>query len=947
MTRPALALFLLALLAAGDERLARHRNLGKAFFENPTTQAQSVAEFRKALALQPDSARERLNLGIAYLANGQTAEGIAEIERVQKQHPSIPHTWWNLGIQYKKAGDYEKAQRQLEHFVKLVPGEAVGHYNLGTLHKLSNRAEEAVKAFERASALDPNLAAAHFQLFNLYRQAGRREESAQRLQLFQKTKDAQANAATPEDVEWSFYSEIYDPAEAAPPSALKPVAPKFASRRAHASAPGMVVVEMAGKPVVLPYKGVAADINNDGLADVCAITAQGAQLLVNVKGKLEPRPLPVQGPFTHCVALDYDRDYDLDLLLFGPKNVLLRNQGEAGFVERSGDFPFVAGTVLSAHVFRVIPDSKSLDLLVSYKDRPAMLYRDLLGGKYEAHTLDAIPAGELVWQVADLDANSTMDVLTNAYVLSNREGKFTRSNRPSPGPAVAADFDNRGVAELHTTPRIPAGQAFAVADFNLDGKLDVAVHTREGAIEILTNQTLTPHGWSRVSLLGTKNLKLAPGAEVEVKAGAAYRKQIYEGVPLLFGLAANKTIDTVRITWPNGLIQNEINAAANRPLAYKEAQRLSGSCPQVWTWNGREFEYVTDVLGVAPLGASDGDGSYFPTDSLEHIQLPNLQPRNGFYEVRLTEELAEVAYLDRIRLLTVDHPADTEIYLNEKFQAPPYPELEVFAVRERVRPVPGTLDFPQLPAKPLMILRGWTDWADGSLFRHFSQIPGKALRMPVLEYQGGDGVWRVALEDLGLPAGKPKAFAVRVPPARRYRIRSNIDVHWTAVELAEVDERPVRVNESLPTAAHLDFRGFSRLTQTRPDLFTYEDPQVASMWNPTPGMYTRYGEVLPLLTQADDQLTILGSGDELALRFAVPPPPAAGYRRSFVLAVDGWAKDQDPNTAHSQTVEPLPFRGMASYPYPVGVRHPGGKLNQEFNTRPALRLLRPLGNISD
>lgn len=947
MIRPALTLLLFALLAAGDERLARHRNLGKAFFENPTTQAQAVAEFQKALALQPESARERLNLGIAYLANGQTAEGIAEIERVQKQDRSMPHTWWNLGIQYKKAGEYEKAQRQLERFVKLAPGEATGHYNLGTLHKLANRTTQAIQAFEAASARDPNLAAAHFQLFNLYRQAGRREESAQRLKLFQEAKDGQANAATPEDVEWNFYSEIHDPPEAAPPSALKAVEAKFAARRVHASAPGMVVAEAGGRPAVLPYRGTTVDINNDGLADVCALTAQGAQLLVNVKGKLAARPLPAQGPFTHCVALDYDRDYDEDLLLFGPKNVLLRNQGEAGFVDRTADFPFVAGKALSAHVLRSIPDSKGLDLLVSYQDRPGVLYHDHLAGKYEARTVETLPAGEKVWQVADLDANSTLDVVTNAYVLSNRGGHFERRDRATRGPAVAADFDNRGVAELHGMPRIPAGQAYAVADFNLDGKLDLAVHTPEGAIEILTNQTATPHGWTRVSLLGTKNLKLAPGAEVEVKAGATYRKQVYEGVPLLFGLAGYKTIDTVRITWPNGLIQNEINAAGNRALAYKEAQRLSGSCPQVWVWNGREFEYVTDVLGVAPLGASDGDGTFFPTDSLEHIQLPGLQPRDGFYEVRLTEELAEVAYLDRIRLLAVDHPADTEIYLNEKFQAPPYPELEVFAVRKTVKPAPGTLDFARPPANPLMILRGWTDWADGSLFRHFSQIPGKALTMPVLEYQDSDGQWRVALEDLGLPAGKPKAFAVRVPAAQRYRIRSNIDVHWTGVELAEADERSVQVREYPPAAARLDFRGFSRLTRTRPDLFAYAEPQPASMWNPTPGMYTRYGEVLPLLTQADDQLTIMGSGDELALRFTVPAPPPVGYRRSFVLAVDGWAKDQDPNTAHSQTVAPLPFRGMPSYPYPAGVRHPGGQLNREYNTRPALRLMRPLATISD
>src|SRR3954453_814836 len=100
------------LRAAGPERtedrLDRFRNLGKAFYENPTTQNEAVEEFRKALALAPQSARERLNYGLALLREGKTAEGITELVRVQKQDPSIPHTWFNLGIAYKKAGEEDK-----------------------------------------------------------------------------------------------------------------------------------------------------------------------------------------------------------------------------------------------------------------------------------------------------------------------------------------------------------------------------------------------------------------------------------------------------------------------------------------------------------------------------------------------------------------------------------------------------------------------------------------------------------------------------------------------------------------------------------------------------------------------------------------------------------------------------------------------------------------------
>src|SRR5690349_23518841 len=84
-----------------DDLLWQHRNLGKAFYENPTTQKQAVAEFREALELNPGSARDRLNYGLALLKAGSAAEGVAELEAVQGQDPSLPHTWFNLGVAYK------------------------------------------------------------------------------------------------------------------------------------------------------------------------------------------------------------------------------------------------------------------------------------------------------------------------------------------------------------------------------------------------------------------------------------------------------------------------------------------------------------------------------------------------------------------------------------------------------------------------------------------------------------------------------------------------------------------------------------------------------------------------------------------------------------------------------------------------------------------------------
>jgi hypothetical protein len=414
--------------------------------------------------------------------------------------------------------------------------------------------------------------------------------------------------------------------------------------------------------------------------------------------------------------------------------------------------------------------------------------------------------------------------------------------------------------------------------------------------------------------------------------------------------------DTVRITWPNGLIQSEAKQLSARAQTYKEAQRLSGSCPQVFTWNGKEFVYITDVLGVAPLGASAGDGSYFPTDSLEHIQIPaeSLAPREGKYEIRLTEELAEVAYIDRVRLIAADHPEGSSIFINEKFQSPPYPDLKVYTVRRplpvTLKKTPGATEF-TVPDAGLLVLTGWVDWPDGSTFLAKSQ-EGAPLAPPSLDVQQPDGSWRRLIDDIGLPAGKPKSIVVELPadlprPAP-LRMVTNTPVHWTGAALAQPASATPRLTYAAPAMGSLRFRGFSRVRihpeRREPEYFFYPAPFAASMWNATPGLYTRYGPVDPLLASADDAYVIMGSGDELSLRFdaAAFPPVAPGHTRSFVLAVEGWAKDRDPNTAHSQTVEPLPFRGMSGYPYPPSERFPDSELHRRYNTRPAVRSLRPL-----
>ena len=958
-----------------EERLWQHRNLGKAFYENPTTQLQAIAEFRKALLLAPNSVRERLNYGLALLRAGRSPEGIAELQRVQKQDPSLPHTWFNLGIVYRKNGEFERAIPQLARMIELVPSEPVSHYNLGVVYKQVGRLDDAVQQLETAERLDPEFEAPHFQLFNVYRQAGRSEESARELQVFQRLKKEHEGAAIPQDPEWSTYAEIYDPIDLKGARVTEGIRELLPS---HSDGQLLIDIDGDGKPELLLWskRGLAlmrgrqqlkntgleqikdvisvaaGDFNNDGLADLCIVTNTGPLVYRNVNSRFEkvPAHLP-EGRFEKAVWMDYDHDYDLDLFLLGERSVLFRNQGAAGFVDHTGDFPFAAGHAVDAMSYRWMADSKAFDLVVSYQDHAGALYADKLTGKYEAVSLPNLPAGANWLQAVDVNNDSWLDIVSSGGTLLNRQGVFEASGKPLGNGSLPSD--------------VPAP----------DSK------------------------WIRVSLTGVKNLKLGYDAEVEVKAGASYQKKIYRGVPLLFDLGGRLEADTVRITWPNGLIQNETRQPANRTYPYKEAQRLSGSCPMIWSWDGYGFQFISDVLGVAPLGASSGDGKYFPVDHDEYVQIPGdaLSPVDGKYEVRVTEELSEVSYLDQIQLLAVDHPDNMEVFTSEKWRAPPYPEFRLFGLSRRIHPRTASdgrghdvlpalfasdgkyvdtfrrerdgraelhvldLDFGSDAArrnKAVLILKGWVDWADGSTFLAAAQETKQGLIPPYLQVLDAAGNWKTVIADMGMPDGKPKTIAVDLSgkfltASRRIRIVTNLCVYWDEIFLGEDASAPETVITAVPSStADLHFRGFSSVKidpeRKQPETFTYADVTAASSWNSTPGLYTRYGDVKELLQSVDDRFVILGSGDEVSLRFDARQIPdlRPGWKRDLILKVDGWAKDRDANTAFSETVEPLPFHAMSAYPYTSGEHYPRDPLHEkyraQYNTRPALRLIRSL-----
>ena len=374
--------------------------------------------------------------------------------------------------------------------------------------------------------------------------------------------------------------------------------------------------------------------------------------------------------------------------------------------------------------------------------------------------------------------------------------------------------------------------------------------------------TETKNNWIRANLLGVKNLKLANGAKVEVKAGARYQKQTYRGSAAAVRTGRVHRM-SIRCASPGrtGMIQNELKQAGGQGgHVYKEAQRLSGSCPMIFTWNGQEFEFITDVLGVAPLGASAGRRAVFPARPrrVHPDSRGALWRRVGDqYEIRITEELREVSYLDQVQLIALDHPAaDRDLHQRQVQSRRPSPSsgcsawssasippaardhrgasvLPELLRRDRQlsrrasrRDYNGTaelhhldLDFGKAAPdnRAILILNGWVDWADGSTFLAASQEKPGGLVMPYLQVKDAQGKWRTVIEDMGIPAGKPKTIAVDLTGQIPLRLARSPHRHQPVRLLGrDFPEREDRGaadgadGNGAVAAADLRFRGFSR-----------------------------------------------------------------------------------------------------------------------------------------
>ena len=702
----------------------------------------------------------------------------------------------------------------------------------------------------------------------------------------------------------------------------------------------------------------AADVEADGDLDVVLGGAKHKVLRNNGDGTfVEINPFPKVTAIVNFAWGDLDADGDPDAALVDENETLhvFANERQGLFTERTAP-PFAEK--VRAIVIAELNNDSVLDLIAGYSDGIIMRLSDKdngLGWDPAKVAETGNVADTPLLRVVDLDNNGGLDVLWGAKVLvSDENGNFS---------PLKTSFES----DWHRVEDI--------ADVNGDGRLDVLGLDDGHPVKSINHGTKNYH-WQVVrprAIQATGDQRINSfgiGGEMEIRSGLLTQKQPIAAPALHFGLGEQTAADFVRVVWPNGSVRADFEIKTDQTVVME--QRLKGSCPFLFAYNGKQMEFVKDTV---PWGSAIGlrintlgTAAVAATQEWYKIRGDQLVPRDGYYDLRITAELWETYYYDQLSLMVVDHPVGTDIFVDERFVIPPAklaittvstPRPIASAIDDKGQDVTNTvksLDANYLDtfgrgkyqgvtrdhyveidlgadastSGPLwLIAHGWMHPTDSSINVAISQGAQEQAKPLSLEVPDGRGGWEVAKPNLGFPAGRKKiclfdlsnVFKPGTP--RKLRLRTNLEIYWDLLEWAvSIPDALPRITNLIPEVADLHFRGYSVINQANassPEIPDYNRLSGSKqIWRDLIGYYTRFGDVRELVMRPDDRYVIMNAGDEMSFRFAAPAAPPAGWVRDYVLVGDGWIKDGDYNSTFSKTVLPLPYHGKNLYDTPPG-----------------------------
>jgi tetratricopeptide (TPR) repeat protein len=701
---------------------------------------------------------------------------------------------------------------------------------------------------------------------------------------------------------------------------------------------------------------VTTDFNNDRAIDfVFAGGTDGASIYLN----------PREGKFTALPAIDFKKE----------------------------NLPPAIGVV----AFDFNKDGW-MDLAFTHAGTPGIsLWRNVDG-----RHLERVPLPDFGWQrgwgisAIDYDNDGWLDLVATGESNSGGELRLLRN--------LGAKGWSDVTKEVHLDAvKLSQPRAIAVADFAGNGDADLVVTQLSGPPIVLRNEGGNQHNWMTIDLKPLSDNKSAIGTKVEIYAGALYQKWEVQGASgylgqnaptILAGLAEEKNAEVVRLLWPTGVPQDEINLAAKKTQSIAELDRRGSSCPVLFSWNGQEYEFIADMIGPGVVGHWVGPGQHHVAerdvpdpDEYLKVAAASVRPLHGMLSFRFMEPMEETVYLDQLRLLAIDHPAAYEVFPNERFvSSPPFPEFRVIASQNAQPPLGAwddhgndvlslisrrdrryVTDFEGLPfagfaklhwleldlgkwdaRKPLrLIIEGYTDYFTATSMYAADQAGIKVIA-PYVEALDAQNKWVRVVEDLGFPAGLERTMVAdltgKLPPGtRRIRIISNLKIYWDAIRIDQTpDAKETRTTEVPLAKASLEFLGYPReirLTPTSDTMYSFANRSMTGPYARAAGNYTRYGDVLDLLSAADDRFVVFGSGEGVKLDFDPLHLPAlpAGWVRDYFFYANGFEKDLDFYAAYAFSVEPLPRHALLPYPYPPGKEYPDDAQHLgyqlEYNTR--------------
>lgn len=711
----------------------------------------------------------------------------------------------------------------------------------------------------------------------------------------------------------------------------------------------------------------------------------------------------VGGAPGHVMAIvptDYDNRRDVDLLVvnYGKAPELYSNQRDGSFRNVAAEVGLnIEGLWTSAAAGDVNKDGFT-DFFFGRMDGPGMFAMSDGQGRFKTAAAPAGSESTSAAQFIDYDDDGLLDCVTltstGLRVWRNvGDGWVNVTERAAardllPGAAPDGKGPNR---------------VFAAGDMDGDGDTDLMAFAATDDLRFERNDGGNQNASVRVRLTGKVSNRSGVGAKIEARSGSLIQKlETYAASPapapadIIFGLGKRAAPDAVRVLWPAGIVQAETETAASAAAAKKNAvlpivelDRKPSSCPYLYTWNGERYEFITDFMGGGEMGYWEAPGLFNTPDADEYVRISGdqLKERDGRYELRVTNELEEALFIDRLQLIAVAHPREVEIYPNEGMINPPLPPFVLYKTRGAHPPLSATDDHGrdvlariskldrQFPddftlekirgyaaehalrlkldkekrggARMLLLLTGWTDYSWSSDNVAASQS-GKEMKPPALQVRDGRGQWRTVIENIGVPIGRPQTIAVELTgkflsSSREVRILTNMRIYWDQILVdTSGGDFPAQMTRLDPLVASLRWRGFSReVTPDGREPFGYDYEQVSytSPWKVLLGRYTREGDVRELLLDTDDVFVISRPGDEVILSFDATKlrPLPAGWTRTFLLYSDGFSKEMDINSASPNGVAPLPFHGMKRYPYAGLEAYPMTEarraLYEKYNTR--------------